>query len=352
MKNHLDLTPGDRRRYSLSRAINAMVTGDWKSAGFERACDLALQKEFGEAETANTFRVPADVLMHSSEKRDLTSAGTSGSQFLVGTDNAPSGSFIELLRNKTVLDKAGATFLTGLRGNVTIPRQSAAATAYWLANEATAITESQMTLGQLTLSPKTVGAYTEISRMMLLQSNPAADMLVMQDLAKVVALAVDQAAINGSGTSGQPLGIVGTAGIGSVTGTSLGNAGIIEFQTDIASANADISAESFSYITTPAVAGLLSQRQRFASTDSPLWSGNLAEGRLGGCRAFTSAQIPAASMLAGDFSQLIVGEWSVLELQINPFANFQAGIVGVRAMYSVDIGVRVPGAFSYATSIT
>jgi HK97 family phage major capsid protein len=244
----------------------------------------------------------------------------------------------------------GVTSLSGLQGSVTIPKLTAAATNYWLATEATTITESQQTLGQLALSPKTVGAYTEISRLLLLQSSPSADALVQSDLAQVVALAVDSAVLSGSGASGQPQGIIGSAGVGSVTGTSIAYAGIVEFQTDTASGNALF--DSSGYVTTPAVAGLLKQRVKFTSTASPIWEGKLLEGTVDGYRAMASLQVPTANILFGDFSKVVLAEWGVLEVEVNPYANFQAGIIGIRAMYSIDVGVRYGAAFSLATSVT
>ena len=345
MKNSIGLSAKEASRYSVVRAMNALATGNWAGAGLERACHLAMVSQVGESERQNSFYLPSDLLA-----RDLTAGVGSGGGYLVGTTGG--NTFIDLLRNRLVTAELGATILSGLQGNVTIPKQIGAATASWLATESATIPESNMTLGQLALTPKTVGAYQEFSRQLMLQSTPAVDGMVMNDLAVVVALAVDAAALNGSGTAGQPLGIINTAGIGGVVGTSLGYAGILEFQTDVANQNAMVSSEKFGYVTTPAVAGLLSQRQRFTSTDSPVWGGNLAAGILGGCKAITSLQMPAASMLAGDFSQLVIAEWGVLELAVNPFAGFQSGVVGVRAIYSCDVGVRVPGAFSYATSIT
>ena len=240
--------------------------------------------------------------------------------------------------------------MTGLVGNVTIPKQTAAATAYWLTNEATAITESQLTLGQLALSPKNVGAYTELSRQLMLQSSPAADALVMNDLARVLALAIDLAALEGSGASGQPTGISQTAGIGSVTGTSIDYAKVLEFQTDVAGGNA--LAANCAYVTTPAVVALLKQRVAFSSTASPLWEGGILDGNLQGFRAVATNSVTAASMVFGDFSQVVIGEWGMLELALNPYANFAAAISGIRAIQTVDIGIRQAGAFSRATSIT
>jgi HK97 family phage major capsid protein len=105
-------------------------------------------------------------------------------------------------------------------------------------------------------------------------------------------------------------------------------------------------------VTTPAVAGLLKQRVKFTSTASPIWDGKLMDASVDGYRGMASNQVPAANILFGDFSQVIIAEWGTLELEVNPFAGFQAGIIGVRAIYSIDIGVRYPAAFSLATSVT
>ena len=189
-----------------------------------------------------------------------------------------------------------------------------------------------------------------MSRLLLLQSSPSAEGIVTDDLAQVVAIGVDLAVLNGSGASGQPLGIIGTTGIGAVTGTSIAYAGVLNFQEDVAASN--VMPIAGGYVTTPAVASLLMQRVKFSSTASPLWEGNLWDGTMAGFRAMSSAQVPTADMLFGDWQEAVVGEWGVLEVQVNPFADFKAGIIGIRAMYTVDVGVRRPFAFSLATSIT
>jgi HK97 family phage major capsid protein/HK97 family phage prohead protease len=339
------LTAKEAQRYSITRAIRAMVDRDWSAAGFERECHNAILKRAGLGDAPNGgFYVPYEV-----QKRDLTAGTGSQGGFLVATDNLAS-SFVELLRNRTLVGQLGATMLSGLVGNVTIPRQTSANSATWLANEASTITETNAAFGQIAMSPKHVGAYQEISRQLLMQSAPSVDMLVMNDLARVIAIAIDLAALEGSGASGQPTGISQTAGIGSVTGTSLAYAGILEFQSDVAGGNA--LAENCAYVTTPSVAALLAARQRFASTDTPLWEGNLLDGRMSGFRAVSTLQVTAASMIFGDFSQVIIGDWGQLEIAMNPYANFAAAITGIRAIQTVDVGIRYAAAFSRATSIT
>jgi HK97 family phage major capsid protein len=342
----LGLSSREVREFSVMRAIRAMVDRDWRLAPAEKEMSDAICKRAGiEAPANGGFYVPYDVMA----KRDLTVGTATAGGNMVGT-NLMGGSFIELLRARSVVAALGATMMGGLVGNVAIPRQTGAATGYWLTNEATAITESDQTIGQLALSPKHVGAYTEVSRQLMMQATPAADQLVMNDFARVIALAIDLAALEGSAANGQPRGISNTSGIGSVSGTSLGYAGVVEFQTDVAGGNALVP--GCAYVTTPAVAGLLMQRARFSNTDTPLWTGSVAEGQVGGYRAATTTQLTAASMIFGDFSQVVIGEWGLFELAMNPYANFTAAITGIRGIQSVDVGVRQAGAFSRATSIT
>ena len=357
--SRLGLTGAETQRFSIARAIEAAASGKWDKAGFELEASRAVAQKLGKVADEKRFFVPFEVqtrpfatdvvrMLESIGRRDLTVAAAGAGGYLVGTENQ---GFIEILRNRSVVFRMGARRLPGLQGSVTVPRQSAAATAYWLATEATAITESQQTFVQMALSPKTVGAYTEISRQLLLQSSPAAEAIVNDDLAQVVAIAADLGALEGSGGSGQPTGISGTAGIGSVTGTSLAASGVIEFQTDVASSN--VMPQRGGYVTTPAVAGLLMARPELPTTGTErLWKGNIWDGSLFNFPAMTSNQLTAASMIFGDWQELVIGEWGVLEVEVNPYANFQAGIIGVRAMYSLDVGVRRPFAFSRATSIT
>lgn len=346
---HLDMEAKDVKRFSVLKAIRAMADKDWRHAGLEREATEAICKRMGiEQPVHGGFYLPEDVqYAQRFQKRDLTVGTSSAGGYLVATQNM---SFIEMLRARARALALGVTVMDGLVGNVTVPKQTAASTAYWLANEATAITESQQTFGQLALTPKVVGAYTELSRLLLQQSSPAAESLVMMDLAKVLALGIDLAIFEGSGASGQPTGISATGGIGSVTGTSIALAGIVEFQTDVATNNALTT--GCAYATTPAVAGLLKQRQRFSSTDTPLWRGNVLDGEVEGFAATTSTQLTAASMIFGDFSQVVLAMWGVLEIAQNPYANFGAAITGIRAIQTCDVGVRQAGAFSRATSIT
>lgn len=352
---HLDLSAPELKNYSLFRAMRASMNKDWTKAGFELECNREISKRMNRLPRSETaFFVPLDKLLHRSgaqvQARDMTVAGVSGSNYLVSTDNQP-GSFIELLRNTSVSLRMGVTRLPGLVGNVTIPKMTAGNTAYWLADEGTQITESQPTLGQLSLQPKNVAALTELSHQLLQQSTPAAEQLVMGSIARDIGLAVDVGVLRGSGASGQPTGIATTGSIGAFTGTSLASPGILDAQADVATANA--LNPGCGYVTTPAVAALLMQRPELPSTGTErLWKGNMLEGSLFGFPAMSSAQMSTATALFGWWPSVVLAEWGVLELMTNPFSDFTRGLTAVRGWYTCDVGVRYAGAWSYSSSIT
>lgn len=304
----------------------------------------AVAKQIGREPSPGGIFVPLEI-----QQRDLTATMAGAGGYLVG-GKAPPGSFIEALRARSVVRRIGATIIGGLRENAPIPRQSNTSTAQWLTGEATTITASEQSFGEVVLAPKTIGALTILSAQ-LAQQSPSAEAIVQADLGASVALGMDAAAIYGAGTLGEPLGIINTSGIGTVSGTSLAYAGCLEFQSDVL-ANAMRNRDTLGYVTTTAIAKLLASRQRFTGSDATLWEGNLADGTIAGLPAMSSEQIPAGHMLFGDWSQLLIGEWGIVEVVTDPFTYFATRRIQVRAMYTVDIGLRHEQSFSVATAVT
>ena len=337
----LGLSSKESREYSVTRLILAAANGSLAHT-FEGECSADIAKRMNMIANPHGGFVPLDIQM-----RDMTSAGASGSNYLVGTQPL---TFIDMVRNRSIVSRLGATQIDGLTGNATIPRISADSTAYWLASESVPLTESQPTIGQISLSPKHAGAYTEVSRLMSMQA-AGIDSLLMATLAGAVGTAIDVAAIAGTGASGQPIGIINTSGVGTFSGTSLAWAGLIESQSDVLSGS-DVDPAQCGYATTAVVASTLMARQRFTGVDSPLWQNTYGDGVMAGCRAIASGNVPASTMVFGHWPSLIIANWGLLQLEANPYANFPAGIIGVRAMAAVDIAVRRPADFTVATSIT
>lgn len=355
----LGLSENEAKRFSVVRAIRAIAEDNWKDAGFEAECSRTIAAKLGKVADGKRFFVPQEVQQQQrmvpskvlnrgdlQTRADVVGTTTAGG-YLVETINL---SFIELLRNRTVAFRLGATVLSGLVGNVSIPKQTGAATAYWLSTETTQITEVEQTFGQLAFSPHTVGGYTEISRLLLLQSSPDVEGIVNADLAAIIGIAVDAGVINGSGSAGQPHGIIGLSGVGTSAGTTLGLAGLLTAQGTVGAAN--VVPVRGGWASTFVNSALLRARQEFSNTYSPLWYGSVWDGMMVGYPAMASNQVPTGDLIFGDWAQVVVAEWGVLEVEVNPYANFTAGIIGVRAIMTIDVGVRYPAAFYVLTSVT
>ena len=149
----LGLTEKDAQRFSIMNAVRAVVDKNWNNAGFELECSRAIAAKLQRTPDPHKFYVPFEVQNRQMQKRDLTVASASGGGYLVATENM---SFIDLMRNRSVVYNMGARRLSGLVGNVTIPKQTAAGTAVWLANEASTATESAQTFGQMALMDRLI----------------------------------------------------------------------------------------------------------------------------------------------------------------------------------------------------
>ena len=337
--NDVGLSQKEVKRFSFIRALNYLANpGDQsarREAEFEIEVGQAAAKQY--ERTSNGIVVPNEVL-----RRDLN-VGTATAGGNLVDDELLSGSFIELLRNRLALAQAGMTTLSGLSGNISIPRQTSAATAYWV-GEGSSPTESQQAIDQVNMSPKTCGAFVDYSRRLLLQSSIDVEAMVRSDLARVIALELDRVAIYGTGSSNQPLGINNTTGIGSQTLTSFGTfAEYIGMETDVAAANAD--AGSLRYIVNASARGALKSTEKATGTAQFVYEND----EINGYPVIVSNQLQNNDALFGDFSMLIMGMWSGLDLTVDPYAGATAGTVRIIALQDVDFAVKQAGAFCLGT---
>jgi HK97 family phage major capsid protein len=341
----LDIPEKDKKKYSLSNVFRALILNDPNQAPFEYEISRELEKKF-ERKPQGIF-IPHDVMvgdMIQHAARTLTAA--SGGASVVGTDHL-AGSFIELLRARVVLQRMGVLTLTGLQGDVSIPRQTGAATGGWLSSETAAAVETDQSFDSVTLTPKNAYADTKFSRQLLLQANPSIEGLVLADLIAVMARVIDLGGINGSGASGQPTGLLNTSGVGTVDGTSIGWAGVVEFETDVGESNADDLASLY-WLMRPSVRGLMKTRNKDAGSGIFVMENNM----MNGYPSEITTQMPVNNLVFGAFSQMIMGFWGVLDLLINPFLYANNRYVAIHSTQTTDIGVRHAAAFSKSTNVT
>lgn len=354
-----DMSEREKSRYSMLRAINAVLNNSWKEAGFE----LEVSNDIGKRMGKNTqgFFMPTNIPF---AQRAQYAAGATATGGAIVATNLLAGSFIEVLRNKARVLQLGATVLSGLVGNVDIPRQTGATSTFWV-TEGGNLTEAEATFDKVSLALKSIGTYSAITRQMLLQSTPDVEMLARADLISQIALGIDLAALSGSGSGGQPTGIANVAGIGSVIGGTNGAQltidHLIDLETQITNANADV--DSMAYLTNAKAVGWLKKAK--SSTGQYLWTnipGGQRSGTPGEINGYAVARTNQArstltkgtasgicsEVFFGNWSELLIGEWGVLEIMPNPYdaTLFKQGGVLLRAMQSVDVAVRHAASFA------
>ena len=339
----IGMSASEVRSFSFQRAINALANPNnreaWEAAAFERECSEAAQQRNGKP--SQGIMVPSDVLRG---QRDLLVGTATAGGNLVSTD-LRTGDFIDLLRNRLALANVGATVLNGLQGNVSIPRQTSAASAFWVGENA-APTESQQAFDQISMTPKTIGAFVDYSRKLLLQGSIDVESMIRNDLARVLSLEIDRAGIYGTGSTNQPLGLTNTTGLGSQTITGTGTfAQYVEMETKVSVANADVA--SMYYIINATSRGALKTTEK--SAGGTVGNFALMDDTLNGYPVVVTNQLGTNDCLFGDFSQMILGLWSGLDLKVDDITGATAGTVRVIALQDLDFAVKQPGAFVFGT---
>lgn len=340
----IGLSVKEKNHFSFARAIAALANPRdaraQEAAKFELECSAAAAQKAGKE--SRGIMIPLEMLRHT---RDLSVGTSTAGGHLVATE-LQSGSFIDILRKKMVLMRAGAQFLSGLQGNIAIPRQTGAATSYWV-GEGSAPTESQQAFDQVGMSPKTIGAFTDFSRKLILQSSVDVDSMVKNDLATVLGLGIDLAGLYGSGSSNQPTGLVGATGLNIVdlAAATPTLAEIIAMETAIASDNADV--ENMKYLLNAAGRGALKGKEKASGYPSYVFE----NGQMNGYGSEVSNQIAAGDFFFGNWADLLIGMWSGLDLMVDPYTNSTTGTVRVVALQDVDVAVRHGESFARAYEV-
>jgi len=332
--------------YSFLRALHALANPTDKraqeAAGFEREVSDEAAKKLGRA--AQGLIVPYDVLVMPAKRDLVVGTGTAGGHTVA--TNLLAGSFIDMLRKRMVMSALGATVLNGLTGNIAIPRQTSGATAYWVA-ESGAPTESQQAFDQVTMSPKTVGAFTDYSRKLLLQSSIDVENFIRMDLTKQIALEIDRAALYGTGSSNQPTGLKNISGINTkdFAAAAATFAEIVAMETEVAADNADIG--TLAYLVNARGRGALKTTEKASNTAQFIWgSDNLVNGYR--CEVSNQVEGTAGSTedhFFGNWADALIGFWSGLDLTVDPYSSSTSGTVRVVALQDVDVAFRHPESF-------
>lgn len=329
------------RSYSLARRIAATL-----DASIDAGRELEIEQELARRsnQQAQGIRVPLEYF-------ETRAAQTTANSAAIVPDDFRPEMFTSALTAATVMQTMGATVLTGLTGNVIIPRETGSPNVGWV-NENEALPTGNATFDNLSLEPHHVGAITEISRQLIMQASSAADAILRSMLSRNIALEIDRAAIAGSGTGAEPRGILNDAAVPKIA-----------FATDLFTTTANMIAKADlsnvgatrSFLGTNGVKG---DAIKVRSTDNhPI---PLSETFHSEATRFSN-QVPSNrgtakdehALIYGDWADFLIGIWSQLDILVNPYAEtaYSKGNILIRAMATVDFGVRRPASFVAATGI-
>lgn len=333
------------RSFSLTRAI-AGAAGLDIDDGREREVSAELKRR-----SAGKFKGVA-VPMQIFEKRVLTTAapvGGPGGKIIA--QDYRGDQYIDLLRSKLVTQARGATVLSGLQGNVTIPKGTKSAVAGWVAENG-AISASDLEFDSLDMTPKHVGALTEYSRNMAQQASPDVENLIRNDFSAVLARALDLAALVGGG-SNEPDGLIAAGIDDSVSMATPSWSAVLDLINQVEEADA----MGTGFVMRPLVAKKLRSTPKVDSTDSVMIMESPDE--LAGYPVSRSTQVPidatpdpdTTSIIFGQWSDLLIGYWSAFDLLVNPYESsaYAKGNIMVRGMLTADVAVRRLQSFAAST---
>lgn len=317
-------------------------------AAFElEACRAATEKLTHRS--AHGTVIPVDVLMQPlvGQRNTIVGAQTAAGYTNAGTNSIQTllltSSFIDLLRNRSFLMSV-VTELSGLVGNIDIPKQLTGPSAEWIGEDA-AGTGTGITFGLVSLRPRTMTARTEITRKLLMQNSLGVEALLRADMVKVMALELDRAGLYGTGANNQPLGLAGTNGIN--TGTwAAANAPtfteLVAMETAIAQDNADV--QGMAYAFNAGLRGRFKTTTKFGSgTETTIWEpGNTVNGYA----TQVSNVLAGSDVFFGNWADLLIGMWGGLDVTVDPYTHSDKGRIRITNFQDVDFAVRRPESFA------
>lgn len=334
----LDLPRRQLERYSLSELIDAAARDDTERLRFYSEISDTIQTRVGTPTTTHrSYYVPGDYLV-----RDMTVASASGGGYLV---DAPVAGFASGLFANSIIGALPLRVMP-MQGNGSMAVSTATPTVTWLSSESAVAADAAMSFGTRSTSPKSVSVVAHVSRQLDRQTDGAGMRFVEQQLAQRMAEAVGTALCQGSGTAGEPSGLLTISGTTSASGTSLGWSGIL----DLLAGAEGFSTSGLTFLLGTGAAKVLRAREKASG------SGMVLDGdRIGGYPVIVTRCMPTDALLVADFSRVTWATWGTLEVTVTPLASataFRTGLIGIRLMWSMDFAADHPSIIGKAESIT
>lgn len=244
---------------------------------------------------------------------------------------------LEPLRAKNVLVEAGAKYLTNLVGDVQVPIMSASNVGW--AGEVADAASGDPAFTHVTLQPKRLTAYIDLSKQFIAQDSLAAEQLIREDLVKAINNKLEATILgNESGSTTQPEGMFKAISATSVSAFS----GICSLEADVEDAN--VNGDCVYVMSNKAKAALRAMNKGAKSTELVY-----ENGEVDGVKALNTSHISDKKYLYGDFSNLAIGQWGAIDLTIDPYTLARSGQIRLVVNAYFDAKILRPTAFVAGT---
>ncbi|WP_187968405.1 phage major capsid protein [Aquibium microcysteis] len=335
------------RNYSLANAINGALGGRLSGREAEVHQELSRGREQRTGAGIH-LAVPTEILLGETRAGQTVGSDPAGGYTVATQVAAVADRFRPALRVQSM----GAMVMANLTGFLDLPNLASSGAAAWVDENGDA-TRSAVAFEKVSMGPKTITGEYRLSRRLMLQSGASIEDLLRRDLGFLLAQGLDLAAINGSGSNSEPLGILNTPGVENIGGVTLVSNGFVDSTSDLIGAlELDDVTGTGAFLTNPTV---MKQVRKLRDADGHVIP--MAE-LFHNQRVESSTQVPTnigsggdkSALIYGQWGELVLGYWSAVDILINPYHPDVASNGGalMHAFLDADVAVRHTDAFAFA----
>ena len=314
-RNNQTIISTNMKKFSLIKAINDVTNNRSLDEVAKEvvAKGIAEMRKSGLA-IAGSIQLP----VMETENEEMRANGVLAQTAGAGMENIATEKLdiLEPLRANMVMSQAGATYLTGLVGNISIPAYTGSNVSW--AGEVAAAANGAGDWSEIKLQPHRLTAYVDVSKEFLLQDSNDAEAMLRRDIIAAIGNKLE-ATILGSdaGTDEKPEGLFN--GVTAMT-TAVKFGDIVDAEAELDAANVS---GAYTYILSPKAKAAL----RTLSKDAGSGRFVLEDGEIEGSKALVSSNVVAKGMVVGDFSDYVIAQWGSIDILCDTFTKATEGKV-------------------------
>ena len=326
---HININTMKEQRFSLLKAIRNVAENRQLDNVTAAVCNEGMKEM-----TAAGLNTVGQIYIPTMETRAAVSVASEGVD-VVATDLYD---IIEPLRAKNVLVQAGAKFYTGLTNSAQIPVMTGS-NVNW-AGETAAATDGNVLFNNVTLTPKRLTAYVDISKMLLAQDSIGVENAIRQDLINAINSKLESTILGkGAKSATSPAGIFNGKTPTKVTDFE----GLVGLEAKVEEANV---LGGISYIASPSARASFRNMMKGSRGTAQL---AYTDGTLDGTPVYSTSNVEAKTFVVGDFSNLAIGSWGGLDIVVDNYTQAVNGMIRLVVNAYFDAALIRPEAFQFGT---